>query len=157
ILLLIGVRAAARPPTPKHPLGYGRDAYFWSFMVALLLFSLGGMFSIYEGVHKFMNPEPVERFWLGLGIVIFSLSLEAGATLSNVREINRRRGTTPFFHFLKLTKDSDLIVVLGENTADVIGLSLALGALLSAHLTGDGRWDAAASVAIGLVLVGVAV
>src|SRR4051812_945854 len=64
VLLLIGVRESARPPTKEHPLGYGRDAYFWSFLVALLLFSLGGMFSIYEGVHKIMNPEPVERFYL---------------------------------------------------------------------------------------------
>src|SRR5437763_1520784 len=89
VLLLIGLRKAAKPPSREYPLGRGREAYFWSFLVALLLFSMGGMFSIYEGVHKFVNPEPVERFWLGLGILVFSICLEGGATVSNVREVNR--------------------------------------------------------------------
>ena len=114
VLLLIGVRESARPPTKEHPLGYGRDAYFWSFLVALLLFSLGGMFSIYEGVHKIMNPEPVERFYLGLGILLFSICLEGGATIGNIREINRRRKNVSFFGYVHRTKDSDLIVLLGR-------------------------------------------
>jgi cation diffusion facilitator family transporter len=156
ILLLIGVRGSARPPTPEHPLGHGRDAYFWSFIVALMLFSLGGMFSIYEGMHKIMNPEPVERFALGLGILIFSITLEAGATISNIREVNARRKGARFFTYLKATKDSDLIVVLGENSAAVVGLSFAIAALTLSQLTGDSRWDAAGSVAIGVVLVLVA-
>src|SRR5258708_17788816 len=91
VLLLIGVRGSRKPPTPEHPLGHGREAYFWSFLVAQLLFSLGGVFSIYEGVHKLLHPEPVERFLLGLGILLFSICLEGTATFSNVREVNRRR------------------------------------------------------------------
>src|SRR6478609_4641048 len=128
VLLLIGVRGSAKPPTPEHPLGHGREAYFWSFLVALLLFSLGGMFSIYEGIHKLMHPEPVERFLLGLGILTFSIVLEGGATISNIREVNRRRKKLSFFGYLKATKDSDLIVILGENSAAVVGLSLAIAA-----------------------------
>jgi cation diffusion facilitator family transporter len=157
ILLLIGVRGAAKPPTPEHPLGHGREAYFWSFLVALLLFSLGGMFSIYEGVHKLMHPEPIERFLIGLGILAFSICLEGAATISNIREVNRRRKKQTFFGYLKATKDSDLIVVLGENSAAVLGLSFAIVALLAAHFTGDSRWDAAGTIAIGSVLIVVAI
>ncbi|APR85769.1 Cation transport protein [Minicystis rosea] len=77
-LLLLGIRQARKEPDPLHPLGYGRALYFWSFMVALLLFAGGGVFSIYEGIHKILAPEPVERVWIGLGILLFSLLLEGG-------------------------------------------------------------------------------
>jgi cation diffusion facilitator family transporter len=157
VLLLVGVRAAAKPPSREYPLGRGREVYFWSFLVALLLFSMGGMFSIYEGVHKFMEPEPVGRFWLGLGILLFSICLEGGATISNIREVNRRKKDRSFFKYLRATKDSDLIVVLGENSAAVVGLTFAMAALGASYVTGDSRWDAAGSVAIGVVLVLVAI
>jgi cation diffusion facilitator family transporter len=157
VLLLVGVRAAARPPTKEYPLGRGREAYFWSFLVAQLLFSMGGIFSIYEGVHKFMAPEPVQRFWLGLGILVFSICLEGGATISNIREVNHRRKSRSFFRYLRATKDSDLIVVLGENSAAVVGLTFAMVALTASYLTGDSRWDAAGSIGIGVVLVVVAI
>jgi cation diffusion facilitator family transporter len=157
VLLLIGVHKARKPPTHEHPLGKGREVYFWSFLVALLLFSMGGMFSIYEGAHKLLEPEPVERFWLGLGILVFSMSLEGGATISNIREVNRRKKSRTFFGYLRATKDSDLIVVLGENSAAVVGLTFAIAALTLSHVTGDSRWDAAGSVCIGVVLIVVAV
>ncbi len=157
LLLLVGVRQARKPPDATHPLGYGRAVYFWSFMVAMLLFTGGGMFSIYEGWHKIHEPEPVERVWVGLVILLVSLVLEGGATLSNVRELNKRRGKKPFMQYLRDTKDSDLVVVFGENSAAVIGLTLAIGALSLAAITHDGRWDGAGSMAIGLVLVGVAI
>jgi cation diffusion facilitator family transporter len=157
ILLLIGVRQAKRPPDATHPLGYGRAVYFWSFMVALMLFLGGGVFSIYEGIHKIREPEPVEHVWLGLGILLFSLLLEGGATLSNIKELNKRRAKTPFMRYLRETTDSDLVVVFAENSAAVLGLTFALGALGLASKTGDGRWDGLGSLLIGLVLVGVAV
>ena len=91
LLLLLGVRQAAKLPDPSHPLGYGRSLYFWSFMVALLLFSGGGMFSIYEGVHKMQHPEPVENVWVGVAILAFSLLLEGWSAISNIRELNKRR------------------------------------------------------------------
>jgi cation diffusion facilitator family transporter len=156
-LLLLGVRQAKRPPDASHPLGYGRTIYFWSFMVALLLFTGGGVFSIYEGIHKLLEPEPVERVLVGLGILLLSLLLEGGSTISNIRELNKRRGGTPFFRYLRDTKDSDLIVIFGENAAASVGLIFAIAALLTASYTHDGRWDAGGSIAIGLVLVGVAI
>src|SRR5687768_16475339 len=92
ILLLIGVRQARKPPDEKHPLGYGRAVYFWSFLVALMLFLGGGVFSIYEGIHKVLEPEKVENVWVGLGILAVSLVLEGMSTLSNIKELNKRRG-----------------------------------------------------------------
>lgn len=159
LLLLIGVRAGQRPPDAAHPLGYGRNVYFWSFMVALLLFSGGGVFSIYEGWHKLTHlghDEHPENVALGLGILGFSLLLEGGATLGNVREMNKRRGKKGFFQYIRETKDSDLVVVFGENSAAVLGLVFALVALSLAWITGDPRYDAFGGLAIGVVLVFVA-
>jgi len=157
VLLLIGVKQARKPPSPRHPFGYGRAVYFWSFMVALMLFLGGGVFSIYEGVHKVREPEPLERVWLGLAILGVSLLLEGGATLSNIRELNRRRGGRPFFKYLRDTTDSDLVVIFAENSAAVLGLALAIAALSLSAVTGDGRWDGVGGIGIGLVLVGVAI
>lgn len=157
LLLLLGVKRAEKPADALHPLGYGRALYFWSFMVALLLFSGGGVFSIYEGIHKIQHPEPVEKIWIGLGVLGFSIAIEGWATASNIMELNRRRGSLPFMRYLRETKDSDLVVVFGENLAATVGLALAMVAIGIAAVTGDSRWDGAGSLAIGLVLVGVAV
>lgn len=157
ILLLIGVRQARKPPDEKHPLGYGRAVYFWSFLVALMLFLGGGVFSIYEGIHKVLEPEKVENVWVGLGILGVSIVLEGMSTLSNIKELNKRRGKKAFFQYLKDTTDSDLVVVFGENSAAVLGLFFAIIALSLAAVTHDGKWDGIGSIAIGLVLVGVAV
>ncbi len=157
VLLLIGVKQAQKAPDATHPLGYGRNTYFWSFMVALMLFAGGGVFSIYEGIHKIHEPEPVTRVWIGVVILAGSILLEGAACFSNVRELNRRRGSVPFGKFLRDTKDADLVVVFGENSAAVMGLALALIALVLAAVTKDGRWDGAGSLAVGVVLVGVAI
>ena len=156
ILLLLGVRATRRPADHQHPLGYGRAMYFYSFIVALLLFFGGGVFSIHEGIEKLIHAEPVEDVRIALAILLFSLVLEGWSTLGNIKEINKRRGVTGFVRYLKTTKDSDLIVVFGENSAAVLGLLFALAALILAKETGDGRWDGLGSMMIGLVLVGVA-
>ncbi len=157
LLLLLGVKQAQRPADAQHPLGYGAALYFWSFMVALLLFSLGGAYSVYEGVHKLSHPEPVGDLTWPFGVLGASLLLEGWATIGNIRELGRRRGATPFFRYLRETKDSDLIVIFGENAAAVLGLLFALTALFAAWKTGDGRYDAAGSIAVGVVLVGVAI
>jgi len=156
LLLLKGVRATRRPPDRAHPFGYGRAMYFYSFIVALLLFFGGGVFSIYEGVHKLGNPEPVEDITVAVIILLVSIALEGWSTIGNIRVMNQRRGGTGFLRYLRETKDSDLIVVFGENSAAVLGLLLAMAALGLAYETGDGRWDAAGSIAIGVVLVCVA-
>jgi len=157
LLLLFGIKQSQKPPDPNHPLGYGRNMYFYSFIVALLLFSGGGMFSIYEGVHKLQHPEPVGNITIAIVILLVAIVLEGWATLGNLKVMKQRRGKTPFFTYLRATKDSDLVVVFGENSAAVLGLFLALGALLIAKQTNDGRWDAIGSLAIGAVLVGVAI
>jgi cation diffusion facilitator family transporter len=157
VLLLIGVKRAARPADDQHPFGYGRALYFWSFLVALMLFSGGGVFSIYEGIHKLLEPSPVEHIGIGIAILVVSLVLEGYATFSNVKELNRRKGKSSFLRFLRITKDSDLVVVFCENAAAVLGLLLAIVAMGLASVTGDGRFDAGGTLAIGLVLVGVAV
>jgi len=157
LLLLVGIRQSSKPADPKHPLGYGRAMYFYSFIVALLLFSGGGMFSIYEGVHKLEHPEPVGDIKVAIIILLLSIALEGWSTLGNLKAMKARRGKTPLFRYLRESKDSDLIVVFGENSAAVLGLTFALGALLLAKETNDGRWDAGGSIAIGVVLVGVAI
>jgi cation diffusion facilitator family transporter len=156
LLLLQGVRATRRPPDRAHPFGYGRAMYFYSFIVALLLFFGGGVFSIYEGVHKIEHPEPVESTGVAVIILVMSIALEGWSTLGNIRAMNQRRGSLGFYRYLRATKDSDLIVVFGENSAAVLGLLFAIAALALAHETGDSRWDAIGSIAIGGVLVLVA-
>ena len=157
LLLLVGVKQAKKPADETHPFGYGRAIYFWSFMVALLLFSGGGAFSIYEGVHKVLHPEPVEHVMIGIGILAVSFVLEGSACLSNIRELKKRAKGKPFMKYLRDTTDSDLVVVFGENSAAVLGLGFAMISMALAATTGDGRWDGIGSIAIGLVLVGVAI
>jgi cation diffusion facilitator family transporter len=157
VLLLFGVKQSSRPADSQHPFGYGMSVYFWSFMVAMLLFSIGGMFSIYEGVHKYNNPEPVHEIAWGIGVLLFAIALEGYATYSNVVELNKRKGQNSFFNYLRTTKDSDLIVIFGENSAAVLGLVIAIIALLVSYFTGDSRYDAMGSLAIGVVLILVAI
>lgn len=157
LLLLLGLKQSARPPDDKHPLGYGRAMYFYSFVVAMLLFSGGGVFSIYEGIHKLEHPEPVGDVKLALGILAFSLVLEGWSTWGNLKVMKERREDKKLVRYLRDSKDSDLVVVFGENSAAVLGLTLAGIALIAAKATNDGRWDAIGSLAIGVVLVGVAI
>lgn len=157
VLLLVGISRAKKPPDEKYPLGYGRAVYFWSFIVALLLFSGGGVFSIYEGVHKLLTPEPIEHVSWAVGILGFSLLLEGWATYGNLVEMKKRRGNVGLIRYLRDTKDSDLVVLFGENSAAVLGLVFALASLGLAVATGDPRWDGIGSLLIGLVLVAVAV
>jgi cation diffusion facilitator family transporter len=157
LLLLWGVKQGRLPADDKHPLGYGRNVYFWSFMVALLLFTGGGVFSIYEGVHKLQHPEPVDHVEWAIGILAGALLLEGWATWGNIRELNVRRKGRPFFKFLRETKDSDLVVVFGENSAAVLGLAIALIAIVVTMVTGDTRADAVGTLSVGVVLVAVAI
>lgn len=157
ILLLVGIKQIAKPADEKHPLGYGRSMYFWSFIVSLMLFTGGGIFSIYEGLHKIGTPEAVENVFIGIGILVFSLILEGSATYSNIKELNIRKKDKGFIQYLKDTKDSDLVVVFGENSAAVVGLFLASIALILSHITADSRWDGVGSLLVGIVLVLVAI
>lgn len=157
VLLFVGINHAAQPADSSHPLGYGRALYFWSFIVALLLFTGGGVFSIAEGVEKLFHPEELHHIEIGIAVLFLSLLFEGYATYGNVVEMNKRRGATPFFKYLKETKDSDLILIFGENAAASGGLSMAIVSMGIAHWTGDSRWDGVGSIAVGLVLVAVAI
>jgi cation diffusion facilitator family transporter len=157
LLLLLGLKQAKKPATERYPLGRGRELYFWSFMVAMLLFLGGGAYSIYEGVHKFLHPTPVENPLVAIAILSFAVVIEGWAMYGALKTINQRRGERSIVRYMRETKDSDLVVIFGEDSAAVMGLTLALIAVVISWLTGDTHWDAIGTLAIGLVLVGVAV
>ena len=157
LLLMFGLRRAAQPADREHPLGYGKATYFWSFMVAILLFSVGGLFSIYEGYHKLHNPEPVGHLGPALLVLVVSMVLEGASLAGCLREINALRGQRGIWQWLGETRNSELIVVFGEDTAALTGLTLAFCCLVATWTTGDPRFDAAGSMAIGLLLIVVAV
>ncbi|MBV5317403.1 MAG: cation diffusion facilitator family transporter [Desulfobulbaceae bacterium] len=155
-LLLLGLRQAKRPPTPDYPLGHGKEIYFWSFIVALILFSMGGLFSIYEGYHKLLHPEPLKTPAIALTVLLFSLGAEAMSLWGCVREVNKERGTHSFVHWFRTTRNSALLVVFGEDIAALLGLGVAAAAILLTLLTANPVYDALGSMAIGLLLVTVA-
>ena len=155
-LLLWGLREARRDASAEHPLGHGRAVYFWSFLVALLLFSVGGVFSIVEGVHKWRVPEPMNDAWVAIGILAFGVVAESISLWGVLREIRKDRGTRSLWRWFRTTRQSELLVVLGEDLAALGGLVLALVFISTAAATGDPRWDAAGSISIGILLVCVA-
>jgi len=153
VLLFIGLKQAQRPPDTDHPLGYGKLSYFWSFVVALMLFSLGGLFSIYEGLHKLQNPEPLNQIWVAIVVLFLAVLLEGSAMFGVLREIRKLRKDKTLRHWLKSTRNAELVVVLGEDFAALTGLSLALIFLGLAAITGDPVYDAIGSMCIGIVLI----
>jgi cation diffusion facilitator family transporter len=157
VLLYLGLRQSQRPADDEHPLGYGKLSYFWSFVVAILLFSLGGLFSIYEGVHKLLNPEPLSRLWIAVGVLILAIILEGSSLLGALREIKKVRGERPFREWLKHTRNSELVVVLGEDIGAQLGLIFALGFLVMAAITGNPVFDAIGSICIGVILLVISV
>ncbi len=157
ILLFIGLRQSQRPPDDDHPLGYGKLSYFWSFIVAIILFSLGGLFSIYEGFHKLSNPEPLTNLWIAIVVLLLAVVLEASAMFGVLREVGKIRGSNSFQYWLRNTRNAELVVVLGEDFAALTGLTLALAFLGLAAVTGDPVYDAVGSICIGVVLIIVSV
>ena len=156
-LLLWGRREAKERATALHPLGPGRATYFWSFIVALLLFSMGGVASVYEGIRKLSAGEQVESPWLAIGILVFAAVAEAISLYVALRQINRVRDSGSLWHWFRTTRRSELIIVFGENGAALAGLGVALIAVLLTVWTGDSLYDAAGSIVIGILLVVVAV
>ena len=157
LLLLLGLRKARKPPSEKYPLGRGRELYFWSFMVAMLLFLGGGAYSIYEGVHKLRHPTPLESPYIAIAILGFALLVEGWAMAGAYKAVKARKGDRSLLRYLRETKDSDLVVIFGEDGAAVLGLTLALIAVMIAWATGDATFDAIGTLCIGTVLIGVAV
>ena len=156
-LLLLGMRQAKRPPSDEFPLGWGRALYFWSFLVAILLFSVGGMFSIYEGVHKLTHPEPLNKPWLAMGVLVFGIIVEGISMRGCLQEVNKARGDQNLWTWFRETRSSELLVIFGEDLAALIGLCLATIAVGATMLTGNLMFDAAGTIAIGILLIVVAV
>ena len=156
-LLLWGMREGRRRPSLDHPLGHGKAIYFWSFIVALMLFSMGGLFSIYEGVHKLQAPEPVTNAWVAIAILVFGIVAESVSLWGCLREVNKDRVDQGLWRWFRTSRQSELLVVFAEDIAALGGLMLALVFISLAHVTGNPAWDAAGSICIGVLLVLVAV
>jgi cation diffusion facilitator family transporter len=156
-LLFLGGRRADRAATPEHPFGYGRERYFWAFAVALVLFSMGGLFALYEGIEKFRHPHELDKVAVAVVILVLGLAMEGFSLLTAVKEARRTKGDMSWWQFIRTSKQPELPVVLLEDTGAEIGLLFALFGVIMAHVTGDARWDAVGSIAIGLLLIVIAI
>jgi cation diffusion facilitator family transporter len=157
-LLLLGQKQSRRAPTADHPFGYGRERYFWSFVVALILFSLGGMFAIYEGVEKIRHPHELESVQVALAILGVAIVLESLSLRTAVVEARRaRQPGMSWWGFIRRSKQPELPVVLLEDLGALAGLVIAVTALTVSELTGDAMWDGYGTIAIGVLLVTIAI
>jgi cation diffusion facilitator family transporter len=156
VLLLIGIKKGKREPDSMHPFGFSGELYFWSFIVAIILFTAGAVFSIYEGIHKLMHPAPIQNIKYAFLVLIFSLAAEGFAFSRALKKVNRERGKMKVFTYLRETKKSELIVVFLEDMAAILGLSFALVLIFLQHLSGVLVYDGIASIIIGFILCVVA-
>ena len=157
LLLLLGMKRAKRPPTPEYPLGYGKEIYFWSFLVALMLFSVGGMFSLYEGWHKLHSVTPLKQPWIAVGVLVFGIVAESVSMRACLREVNKARGELSLWQWFRQSRQAELVVIFGEDLAALMGLVLALLAILATMVTGNPIYDALGTLGIGVLLIVVAV
>ena len=157
LLLILGLRQTKKKPTDDHPLGFGKSIYFWSFLVAVILFSVGGMFSVYEGTYKLRHPEPLAHTWVAVAVLTFAIVAESISLWGCMREVNKERHGRSIVQWFRQSRSSALIVVFGEDIAALLGLVFALAAILATHITGDPLWDALGTISIGVLLIVVAV
>ena len=157
LLLLLGLRQARRAPSQEHPLGQGKAIYFWSFLVALMLFTVGGLYSLYEGWHKLAHPEPLRQWWWAVGVLVFAIAAEGVSMRACLQEVARARGGRTLWQWFHGSRQAELVVIFGEDLAALLGLVFALAAVLLTVFTGNPMWDAIGTLAIGALLVVVAV
>ncbi|MBD3781037.1 MULTISPECIES: cation diffusion facilitator family transporter [unclassified Cellulomonas] len=158
LLLLLGGRRARRAADEEHPFGYGRERYMYAFIVAIVLFSLGGLFALYEAWHKFAEPHPIESWqWVPIVVLLAAIGMEGFSFRTAIREANHTRGKQGWVSYIRTAKAPELPVVLLEDFGALIGLVLALFGVSMTLVTDDGRWDAVGSAAIGVLLVVIAV
>src|SRR5262249_23655471 len=158
VLLLVGGRRAMREATPKHPFGYGRERYIYAFIVSIMLFFVGGLFALYEAYHKISHPEPIESWqWVPVLVLVIGIGLESFSFRTAVQATDRVRGTASWPEFIRRARVPELPVILLEDFAALVGLVFALLGVGLTLLTGDGVWDGVGTVAIGLLLVTIAV
>lgn len=156
ILLLIGMKRAEKLPTEKHPMGYAREPYIWSMMVAFTLFSVGGVFSIHEGWQRIVVPHPVENASIAVGVLLIAIALEWFSLKGALAALQVEKGERSLWQWFRETRSSELMVVTGEDIAALTGLVIALLMLVLTMITGNTVFDAAGSMIIGLLLIVVA-
>ncbi|MCD2466525.1 MULTISPECIES: cation diffusion facilitator family transporter [unclassified Streptomyces] len=156
-LLLLGGKKAQREATPQHPFGYGRERYIYAFLVSIVLFSVGGMFAIYEGYEKIKHPHPIEAWYWPVGVLVFAIIAESFSFRTAIKESNLIRGGLTWTQFVRRAKAPELPVVLLEDLGALVGLILALGGVGLALLTGDGVWDGIGTLCIGVLLIAIAI
>ncbi|MER8096763.1 cation diffusion facilitator family transporter [Streptomyces goshikiensis] len=156
-LLLLGGKKAQREATPQHPFGYGRERYIYAFLVSIVLFTVGGMFAIYEGIEKIKEPHPIEAWYWPVGVLVFAIVAEGFSFRTAIKESNEIRGGLSWGQFIKRAKAPELPVVLLEDFGALVGLVLALGGVGLALATGDGVWDGIGTLCIGFLLIVIAI
>ncbi|WP_425247979.1 cation diffusion facilitator family transporter [Streptomyces sp. NEAU-NA10] len=152
-LLLVGGKKAQREATPQHPFGYGRERYIYAFLVSIVLFSVGGMFAIYEGYEKLQHPHEIEHWYWPVGVLVFAILAESFSFRTAIKESNPLRGNHSWKEFVRRAKAPELPVVLLEDLGALVGLILALIGVGLAIITGDGVWDGIGTICIGVLLV----
>ena len=156
LLLLYGIARSARPADRIHPLGYGRELYFWSFVVALLIFALGAGVSFYEGLDRLLHPMPLERPVVIFLVLAVSLAFEGASWLVGMRAFRAAKRSLSWWETFRRSKDPPAFIVVFEDSAAILGIGVAAAGTAAALLTGDARWDGVASLAIAVILAGVA-
>jgi cation diffusion facilitator family transporter len=156
-LLLVGDARATRPPNEHHPMGYGREAYFWAMLVAMLLFTMGGLFSAYEGFHKLQHPEPLRHVAWAVGVLVVAIVIETYSCKAAWDEFRRTAQGVPLFRWARTTGDVNLLVVVFEDLAALLGLVIALLAVLVTWLTDQPVFDALGTLVLAVLLLAVAV
>ncbi|MDP5008507.1 MAG: cation diffusion facilitator family transporter, partial [Glaciimonas sp.] len=157
IFLLIGLKEAKKPATNAHPMGYARVVYFWAMIVALLLFFMGGAFSVTQGIKHWQHPEPISSQWVAMLVLGISIILESFSLYGAMVEIRKISNGKPFLKWFRETRQSELMVVAGEDIAALAGLVIAFVAVLLTSITGNPIWDACGSIAVGILLMIIAV
>ncbi|GAB1645192.1 cation diffusion facilitator family transporter [Krasilnikovia sp. MM14-A1259] len=157
-LLLIGGRRSQRQATPEHPFGYGRERYIYAFIVSIVLFSVGGLFALYEAYHKIQHPEGIHSWqWVPVTVLLVAIALEGFSFKTAIEESNHTRGRTSWVDFVRRAKAPELPVVLLEDAGALVGLVFALFGVSMTLITGNGVWDGIGTAMIGLLLVSIAV
>lgn len=156
VLLFVGMKRSAKTATQRHPMGYGRESYIWSMMVAITLFSVGGMFSIYEGWERYREPHPVENAEIAMAILLIAVVMEAFSLKGALDAMQAEKGQRSLWQWFRETHSSELMVVIGEDLAALLGLVIAAAMLGLTVLTGNTVYDAVGSILIGVLLVVVA-
>lgn len=159
LLLLLGVKQSRQPPSAEYPLGYGKATYFWSFLVAIMLFTVGGMYSLYEGWHKLHSHDAlqIDKLWWAAGVLVFAIVAESVSMRACLQEVNKSRRSRNLWQWFRQSRQAELVVIFGEDLAALLGLLFALIAVLLTIFTGNPLYDALGTICIGLLLVVIAV